>query len=64
MRKFKHLLLSRLPLIRDHLLPILFLSISTLILSGCVAVAAAGAGAAGGYALNQHYEIKKRDDVN
>lgn len=35
------------------------LLIAATILSGCVA-AAAGAGAAGGYQFNKHYEVKKK----
>ncbi len=43
----------------------LILKVSALItiavaLNGCIA-AAAGAGAAGGYAFNKHYEIKKKN---
>jgi len=57
-------ILSHLQAIRKHFLAIALLAVTSIILSGCVAAAAAGAGAAGGYEFNKHYQVKKKEPTN
>lgn len=49
-------------MIRNTALPLILIILMASILSGCIA--AAGAGAAGGYEFNKHYEIKKKKQAN
>ena len=49
-----------LQLIRKNVLPLILVVFAASVLSGCIAAAAAGTGAAGGYEFNKHYEVKKK----